>query len=408
MKFLVLLLSLTVGSAHAYTVHEWGTFTSLVGSDGSRQDGMVYEDEALPDFVHNFWDAATAPLMLTTVNTTPTRPRPCCVTKMPPEFLRSQIITQKMETPVLYFYSYTPRKVSVEVGFPTGIISQTFPAPVVSLPEAIPGVELINGFARFDVDVLTQTDLTPPLVEEGNIYAHARAVSANTIVSNNEVEKFIFYRGLGKFETDLLITSAQGGIKIENTGRGIVPKVFLVDTTGTTGAIMELGFLAGKPKFISGRAVESFRASHLEFDIFAEKARTLLTSALVENGLYNDEALAMVNTWEHGYFKTPGLRVLYILSSTEVESLLPMKITPAPRDFERVFVGRIEILRDTEEQVILHDILKAGRAYNVLSLGRFAPSIIKRIEVVAQNRGLLNEELKSVFAHYQKVIDENM
>lgn len=33
-------------------VHEWGTFTSLQGSDGRVMDGLHHTEELLPAFVH--------------------------------------------------------------------------------------------------------------------------------------------------------------------------------------------------------------------------------------------------------------------------------------------------------------------------------------------------------------------
>jgi hypothetical protein len=124
----------------------------------------------------------------------------------------------------------------------------------------------------------------------------------------------------------------------------------------------------------------------------------------VGSGLYLDEAVAMVNTWEHGYFRTPGLRVLYILNRNEVENLLPMTITPAPQSMNRVFVGRIEVLRDVEENLILSQILKEKDSFNVMALGRFAPSIINRVYQVAKERGLLDSKLQSLFDQFNFTI----
>ncbi|MBC7537968.1 MAG: hypothetical protein H7281_04055 [Bacteriovorax sp.] len=433
MKFLLLmLLSLSAANASStYNVHEWGTFTSLVGSDGTRQEGMFHEDEVLPSFVHNFGEQlprlglmafATLPTfpplqrLLPTPTPTPTPPphRNCGQhSKVGCDFLEGQSITQKMETPVLYFHSDVPLRVTVDVGFPTGIISQTYPAPVLSRPLANPGVSLTSGFARFNVEVLTKTELMPPVVERGNIYAHARAVDANTIKSNNEVEKFIFYRGLGKFETKLLITSHNGNISVKNNtlniSKNFIPRAFLVDTNEFGGAILSIGsFVGGKIKHISDKDIQSLKNHHQEFSIFAASAKALLTKSLVSEGLNLDEALAMVNTWEHGYFRTPGLRVLYILNRDEVENILPMTITPAPQVLNRVFVGRIEVLRDVEENQILAQILLEKESFNVMSLGRFAPSIISRVYQVAKERGLVDFKLQSLFDQFNFSIAENM
>ena len=126
-------------------VHEWGTFTSLVGSDGITLHGMYHEDEVLPDFVHPF--GATQ-----AVSTVPPQEPDHC----PPftkfcffqETLERNIISQKMETPVIYFYGDPPsidRHVKVNVKFPEGVITETFPAPVSSYPQNSPQLMIANG-----------------------------------------------------------------------------------------------------------------------------------------------------------------------------------------------------------------------------------------------------------------------
>src|SRR5256885_1568431 len=90
-------------AAADFTVHEWGTFTSVAGSDGQQLSGLEVEEAALPPFVHSLtgftpqnkgWDRPVAG------------------------------VTVKMETPVLYFYSAEPLTAHVSVGFHGGSISQ--------------------------------------------------------------------------------------------------------------------------------------------------------------------------------------------------------------------------------------------------------------------------------------------
>ena len=90
-----------------YTVHEWGTFTSVSGSDGVLLPGLQQEEEPLPMFVHshagmgwNYGKGWSRPL---------------------------QNVTIKMETPVIYFYTSQPFEAHVHVGFNGGSISQWFP-----------------------------------------------------------------------------------------------------------------------------------------------------------------------------------------------------------------------------------------------------------------------------------------
>ncbi|MCB0411152.1 MAG: hypothetical protein KDD22_01415 [Bdellovibrionales bacterium] len=236
---LLSLIFLLSTQAHAkLTIHEWGTFTSLVGSNGEAQNGMYYEDEPLPDFVHNFGDSKDSPQnrgmnlwgLPSDLSSSP--PRCSGYPKVPCEYLFGQMITQKMETPVVYFYSDRSQKVDFDVSFPRGIISQSYPATSYSLPEAIPGVELKNGFAHYEVNILKAATVGLPFVDPSNIYSHARHVASDLIRVGQEVEKFIFYRGLGEFKTKLLTTSKNGNLHVRNKGICRIPAVFFFYTDG--------------------------------------------------------------------------------------------------------------------------------------------------------------------------------
>src|SRR5438270_117044 len=90
--------------AQNLTVHEWGTFTTLHGSEGGTLSGLYFEEEPLPPFVYHFAGFSPDPNIM-----------PC------------DNVTVKMETPVLYFYSQTQQQVKVHVDFPSGTISQWYP-----------------------------------------------------------------------------------------------------------------------------------------------------------------------------------------------------------------------------------------------------------------------------------------
>jgi hypothetical protein len=136
---LINLLLVTTKVFAGYTAHEWGTFTSLVGSNGITVNGMYHEDEILPEFVHGFGETQTIaqplprPEPTRTTHPDPTRPRPCrgkaCFDDA---FYEQNSITQKMETPVIYFYGDAQSEVEVNVKFPDGLITETFPAPVMT------------------------------------------------------------------------------------------------------------------------------------------------------------------------------------------------------------------------------------------------------------------------------------
>src|SRR4051812_21325505 len=82
-----------------FVVHEWGTFLTVQGSDGVALGGMVASEEALPPFV---------------------------VSRSFQSWQRTNIFS-KMETPVTYFYTDRPRRVSVHVDMPRGVLTHWYP-----------------------------------------------------------------------------------------------------------------------------------------------------------------------------------------------------------------------------------------------------------------------------------------
>ncbi|NBX16193.1 MAG: hypothetical protein EBR09_02380 [Proteobacteria bacterium] len=405
-----LFLAVAVGASSpayaGFSVHEWGTFTSLVGADGSIQQGMFGEDEQLPQFVHNFGErppnSAPPP-----PSRSPSSPAPACpgAPKLPCEFLIGQTITQKMETPVVYFYSDEPLVVNFSVSFPKGIISQSFPKATRWLPHAEPGVAFENGYASYAIQILkgeSQAGAIPP-VNKDNIYSHARNVASNLIRAGGETERFIFYRGLGNFNSELHSTSTGNSLKFVNNG-DTIPAVFLLSTDGNgRGNILSLGQMSSaEVRNIPADTVSNLQLSPV--DDFLPAARSLLHGALMNAGLFSDEATAMLDTWEHGYLKTPGLRVLYVLNPREVERILPANISPVPDTFSRAFIGRLEILLDSQEALLLQQIEEQQEDFSVGTLGRMAYPTLMRIRERARSQGRLTATLdKTIDALIQKI-----
>lgn len=386
------LFAITTSAQAKLEAHEWGTFTSLVGSDGITQDGMLHEDEKLPSFVYGFGETRVAA-------STPTpRPYPppdddCRRSKggcFSRQLLATSPITQKMETPVIYFYGDRAQHVDVTVKFPQGVITETFPAPVATSPLPNTMTSIANGETTFSVDILA-TNARPPYVDDDNIYSHARNVASLYVRSGSDVEKFIFYRGIGRFQPRIAMTSTGGRLSLSAPKESIPQAAFLVhvDAKGD-GRMLKLNTLATKgSEIVSTQMIERL-STHAGTQLSAPQitggaaSTFVLADALVKSGLKKDEAMAMVKTWEHGYLKVPGLRLLYVLPRAEVDEILPITMTPQPDKLERVFVGRIEILLDTEEDRILAEI--ASPEFKIESLGRFAEPTLRRVAQVFEKR----------------------
>lgn len=402
MRFLILaLFALSQISAQAQTfggrfiAHEWGTFTAVQGSDGVPLGGMSHEEETLPSFI-----------MSRDVFTQAIDPRCHKMKGMPvcdddfSDFITpiySADVTQKMETPVIYFHSDRPRQVHVDVGFPGGIISQYYPAPTTFSPAIGRITGLQNGRVGFDVSVVTNP-LPIPEVKADSVYRPARDVDANYISSQGQNEKFIFYRGLGNFTTNLSVISIDGNLAVRNSGNEAIPAAYLLDATPGSHFVLELGEIAANStRIVPQDAIAAQRAQGLTTPSFLLNAANVLNKGLERSGLYRDESVAMTNTWKNSYFRNPGLRVLYILARPETERLLPLTMTPKPQELVRTLVGRIEVMTDVEERSLLNS-LRAGNL-QLTSLGRFAEPKLRRLlqlTKVSTEQARIQELIKQV------------
>jgi hypothetical protein len=77
-------------------------------------------------------------------------------------------------------------------------------------------------------------------------------------------------------------------------------------------------------------------------DAGAAQLRASLKKALLAQGLFADEAEAMLNTWKASYFQKAGLRVFYIVPRAWTDYFLPLEFS-VPTRVNRVIVGRIDL-----------------------------------------------------------------
>ena len=352
----MLFTSLTLHAGEPLVVHEWGTFTAVHASDGTLLSGLEREEHRLPNFVRSHAGFSPADKGWS---------RPV------------KNVTIKMETPVLYFYSDTERKVRVDVGFRGGSISQWYPeraggeelsplpAPVTDIVQlrTMAPVDFAAGFegsVRWDVTEHapgTAEVINNPRAWETPQWPRAR-VSGATLVKGPPglvetgradfsatapvVEGFLFYRGIGSFEIPLHVSvTADGTLRLRNSGEADIPFVWIYDNRERVGGryVWEGGLAAG----------ESIVAGLAKVHFGPERTKALL-EPLKAAGLTEAEARAMLATWQESYFDAPGLRVFWIVPREFTDRILPIKITPAPDKLERVLVGRSEVLTPAFEK----------------------------------------------------------
>jgi hypothetical protein len=391
----------------ALEVHEWGTFTSVVGSDGQIVQGLHHEEEALPNFVYDLSKLqGTNPFPQEgpgTFRGLPPMTRgfiPESMDQMPiPTF--TERITQKMETPVLYFYDDKEVQVKVRVDFPRGIISQWFPKAT----EYNPSKKAEDGYAVWDIKVLNLKEAPLPPTSGNSIWNPSRKTNANIVKVDDELEKLIFYRGLADFKTDLEVTNDGKTLTLKNNSDYNISGIVILDNRENELGIRSVYHIdslssqnENQLSIASQNIDDSFTFKSYEGYLSFAKARII--KELVESGLFEDEANAMVGTWEKGYFKTKGIRVLYVLSRQETDEILPIEISPTPKKLVRTLVGRVEVLTPEDEAAtenFIENLLSFGaiptqiNGREMTGLGHFPEPKLQRLLQTSKNEKVIKK-----------------
>ncbi|HKP95669.1 MAG TPA: hypothetical protein VJ385_07920 [Fibrobacteria bacterium] len=331
-----------VPSASALEVHEWGTFTTLNASSGNGLSGLFVDATRLPAFVHG----------LPYFNYDPVSGWSS------PDKLRN--VTVKMETPVLYFYADKRTDVDVKVKFRGGTISQWYPqcydcegnpaAPYVDFAEG-PYAGHIGWKATVLPPGSNLPYTTTALGGETPEWTAPRNTQANQLRGQNgEIEKFLFYRGLGNFPSAVALSFLPDGtLCVANRGGEDIPYLMIYDLP--PGPFIPAADIRFQGPVKAGQEIKVARDRTNPNDYrTASEAMETFRKALVDAGLTDSESRALLNTWYNGYFIEAGLKAFWIVPRAQVDRILPLEIAPMPDKLVRVIVGRSEILTREFEQ----------------------------------------------------------
>lgn len=336
-------------AAGAVVVHEWGTFTSVAGADGAPVE----------------WITLSGPSDL-----------PCFVNHLGGMNIKAAMGLVRMETPVLYFYSPARTTVSVHVDFPRGLITEWYPQAARVLPAKAP-YGASGGQIDWGVQISPGETASLPAGKSASHYYAARETDAAPLQIGPQREKMLFYRGIGSPEVPLAPRFiAPGKLEISNRGSRPIPLALVFENRGG-----KIGYRVVRRVGQSTVVDVPDLTRGLEgpwFDL--DGLRAELAAALVEAGLYPKEAQAMLATWGDSWFEE-GMRVFYILPRGAVDETLPLRVTPAPKATERVFVGRVEVLSPYVEKT-LATALAAGDVATLRKYGRFVDAYRRMIHGV--------------------------
>jgi len=307
------------------TAHEWGTFTSVAGNDSAAIEWLpLAGPKDLPGFVEHFRAAG---------------------------FKIGLGGKVRMETPVLYFYSTHDASVSVHVSFSHGLITEWYPHATRVTPKqgvadnALLGTGPDGSIAWDSVALAPGTGGDLPREERDSPYYAARETSSTPLSvkasAGDEHEKFLFYRGVSNFAIPLSARVVpENRILLQNLTPQPIPNAILFERRGE-----RIGYRVLSPP----QDAATLDSPDLSSSI--ESLRSDFEAILVSQGLYQDEAHAMLETWRDSWFEE-GSRIFYIVPKPIVDSVLPLSIAPAPAETVRVFVGRLELVTPATEQEV--------------------------------------------------------
>lgn len=348
-------------------VHEWGTFTSVSGQDGSALIWRPLTVESdLPSFVYcvdkgNTWRGLRYPSK------------------------SGMTVRVRMETPVLYFYAEEERTVAVKVGFPSGKITEWYPTAQLrdgtidwGQLRVMPGAQvyLPNDFSENHYYPARETDAAALQVRRGQATEH---------------EKFLFYRGVGNFDLPLSVRLAEDQVAIKNVGNEAVRKALLFENRDS-----RIGYQILDLPLDSSTEVKLNRP---ELRGNLQELRRELRAMLISEGLYEKEADAMLNTWRNSWFEE-GLRVFYIMPRKTTDAILPIDIDPQPEELVRVLVGRTELLTPEMEKTVIEKLRALSEPSpnsrqtalkDINRYGRFTESILTQILSHTKDPGIKQE-----------------
>ncbi len=307
------------------TAHEWGTFTSVAGADGQAVEWSPLNGSTdLPSFVEHIRDN---------------------------HFKSGLRGTVRMETPVLYFYAPREETVSVKVSFVKGVITEWYPPasrvePSSALWDGTLTEEHVEGNIAWDAVNLVPSQTADLATDhrENRYYAARQTTSTPLRVktpAGDQYEKFLFYRGVSAFSVPISAKLEDGSkVRVENRSGELVPNTIYFERRGN-----KVGFR------VNGALRDEALLDPPELTSSIDALAQDLEGVLIAQGLYQNEAHAMIETWRDSWFEE-GSRLLYIVPREFVDNVLPLSIQPAPIQTTRVFVGRLELVTPATENAV--------------------------------------------------------
>jgi hypothetical protein len=370
-------------------VHEWGTITTIHDAAGTPATGLnrIEEGDELPPFVHRYEPATTRQpkKLLAKSRLVPGRPD----------------VNMRLETPVIYFHpppgkAYT-ESFDVKVRLRGGVINEFYPDANawVELDRERVGDKMEERVIKeWDGDVLNNYvvghlrwtgarlhDTVVAPLTNNPIWLAPREVQAASVFlpQAGEGERYLFYRGVAHLDALLQTTLTRNHLQLRAPAvlawleaPAVIPNIWFADVRADGAIAFREQASVTLRKEEAGNPLAQIRRFSTGDYAAAANLRSSLKKALLAQGLFADEAEAMLNTWKASYFEKPGLRVFYIVPRAWTDYFLPLEIS-VPARVDRVILGRIDLIglrsavghSELRQQLITPGFRRTGLAHRV-------------------------------------------
>ncbi len=342
-------------------VHEWGTITTVHDAEGTPATGLnrIDESEVMPEFVHRYEPTNTR--------------QPKRLLAKSPQVPGRPDVTMRLETPVIYFHPPPgkPYTVSfdVKVRFRGGVINEFYPdaqAWVELDRERIADQAVANVVTTWNGELLNNSvighmqwagvrlhdTVVAPLTNNPVWLAPREVQSASVFLPQaGEGERYLFYRGVAHLDALLQTALTRTHLQLRAPTQltwleapAVIPNIWFADVRADgVIAFREQASVTLRKEEAGEQLAQIKRFSAGDYTAAgAAQLRSSLKKALLTQGLFADEAEAMLSTWNVSYFEKTGRRVFYIVPRAWTDHFLPLELS-VPARVNRVFVGRIDL-----------------------------------------------------------------
>lgn len=352
----------------AFKVHEWGTFTALQDEKGHALTGINVDDEPVPGFVHNLNPFVLASPFSSSLHWQYRQ-------KGTPS--RHPQVAMRLETPVIYFHPTRelkePITVDVDVTFRGGWLTEFYPAAEAKADGLDTKTFRFSNLTAATVGGLSWKNLKVGVEPKGpetsdHVWLAPRRVKAAGIENaGGEREHYLFYRGVGNINAPMTaltdrqsksLTLVSHLAEANSPGSPATAATFpspawLLSVQPDGSAAYRAIPLTANAKAAGGELASMSYEFSKEDHTFASvrQLENEMRESLITDGLNEDEAIALLSTWQRAYFQSPGLRIFYLVPQKWTDEVLPLTITGNP-PIERVMVGRIELITERQRDLL--------------------------------------------------------